>query len=133
MGLMDRFTRKITDTKKTAVAKKVETKSEVLTTPAKLGAGKLAYKVIIKPLVTEKAAILQSQNKYGFVVAVWATKQQIRAAVNELYGVDARSVRVINVQGRRVRFGRNSGRRSDYKKALVTLKAGQSITIHEGV
>ena len=138
MGLLDRFTKKstakFTAAKPAAVVKKSEVKSETaVVAPAKLGAGKLAYKVIIKPLVTEKCAVLQSQNKYGFAVAAWATKQQISAAVKELYAVDALAVHVINVQGRQVRFGRNLGRRSDYKKALVTLKPGQSITIHEGV
>lgn len=93
----------------------------------------LAYRVVIRPLVTEKAAVSESRSRYTFVVARWATKPQVRAAIQELYGVAPERVNVVNIQGKRVRFGRVPGHRSDYKKAVVTLPAGQSITIHEGV
>jgi large subunit ribosomal protein L23 len=72
-------------------------------------------------------------NKYSFVVQKDANKNQIMQAVQELYGVKPVSVNMINVDGRRVRFGRSMGRRSDYKKAIVTLPKGKAITIHEGV
>ncbi|PIT88695.1 MAG: 50S ribosomal protein L23 [Candidatus Magasanikbacteria bacterium CG10_big_fil_rev_8_21_14_0_10_36_32] len=93
----------------------------------------LAEKIIIKPLVTEKTAVMESLNKYGFIVSRQATKEQIKRAVNELYGIKPIAVNMVNVQGKSVRFGRNNGRRSDYKKALVTLPIGKTITIHEGV
>lgn len=93
-----------------------------------------AYRIIIRPLITEKAAALKSDhNKYSFIVHRAASKAQIKQAVKELYGIDPVMVNVEQVQGRRVRFGRHWGRRSDYKKAIVTLPQGKSITVHEGV
>lgn len=128
---MERITKKKTATKKPASA---EPKVKVAAVVASAGsAEKHGFKIIIRPLVTEKTAVLQSQNKYSFLVTSKAKKGQIKSAVKEMYGVDATGVNVVNVQGRRLRFGRNQGRRSDYKKAIVTLVPGQSITIHEGV
>lgn len=90
-------------------------------------------RLMIKPLITEKSAVAQSLNKYSFIVAADATKTQIKQAVKEIYGVLPQAVNVINMQGKMRRSGRTRGRRSDYKKALVTLPAGKSIIIHEGV
>lgn len=93
-----------------------------------------AYRIIVRPLVTEKAATMQSAHKkYSFIVTTAASKGQIKQAIKELYGIEPVMVNVVQVQGRRVRFGRHLGRRSDYKKAVVTLPAGKSITVHEGV
>lgn len=145
MGLLNRLTKKETDKKtpaksaKPAKVKKaaepkealVEVESKKETSEKK--AGLLAEKIIIKPLVTEKTAVMESLNKYGFIVARRATKEQIKLAINELYGIRPVAVNMVNVQGKSVRSGRHNGRRPDYKKALVTLPAGQSITIHEGV
>jgi len=55
------------------------------------------------------------------------------AAVEELYGTKPERVNVINVQGKVMRFGRSMGRRSDFKKAIVTLPSGKTINLHEGV
>lgn len=92
-----------------------------------------ASRVVIKPAVTEKAAIAESINKYTFIVTHEATKKQVKSAINEIYGVKPLSVNLINVEGKNVRFGRHSGRRSDYKKAVVTLPQGKTISVHEGV
>ncbi|KKP59630.1 MAG: 50S ribosomal protein L23 [Candidatus Magasanikbacteria bacterium GW2011_GWC2_34_16] len=93
----------------------------------------MANKVLVRPLITEKSAVMQSNNKYGFVVGRSATKTQIKKAIKEAYDVMPTSVNTINMDGKRVRFGRSNGRRSDFKKALITLPAGKTITIHEGV
>lgn len=90
-------------------------------------------KILVKPLVTEKAAVSQSLNKYSFLVSRSANKNQIKQAVKEKYGVKPVAVNVVNVQGKSMRFGRAAGCRSDYRKAVVTLAKGQTITIHEGV
>lgn len=89
--------------------------------------------VIVRSLVTEKAAVGESEQKYSFVVGQRATKTQVIRAMAVLYGVKPVKVNMINIQGRTVRFGRTMGRRSDYKKAIVTLGKGQSINLHSGV
>ena len=148
MGLLDRWSKKtqkeqldetagktVDNTTEEQVApKKAKTKkAEENKTDVKLKASSLADKILIRPLVTEKAAIAGSRNQYGFVVAKEATKIDIKKAVEESYGIKPESVNVINVSGKTVRFGRSLGRRSDYKKALVTLPQGKAINIHEGV
>ncbi len=92
-----------------------------------------AFKILVKPLVTEKSAIAEHGNKYSFVVAKSANKNQIKTAIEEIYGVKPANVNVANIEGRRVRFGRSMGRRNDYKKAIVTLPEGKTIDIHTGV
>src|SRR3989344_4489239 len=77
---------------------------------------KNAYKVLVKPLVTEKGTYLVSENKYLFEVARTANK-----------------VNVILKDGKKVRYGKTSGTTKKTKKAIVTLKSGQSIQVYEGV
>lgn len=93
---------------------------------------KKAYKIVLRPLVTEKMAIEASKNKYGFLVNRIATKKDIKEAIEEIYKVKPVAVNVVNVQGKVVYRGRVAGKRSDYKKAIVTLASGQTIT-QEGV
>ena len=92
-----------------------------------------AFKILVKPLVTEKSAVAESKNKYSFVVVKSANKNQIKTTIEEVYGVKPTGVNVVNIEGRQVRFGRNMGRRNDYKKAIVTLPQGKTIDIHTGV
>lgn len=89
--------------------------------------------VIIKPLVSEKSLMSEGSGIYTFVVSPEATKVEIKNAVKELYGVMPATVRTMNFEGKRLRFGRYKGRRADWKKAVVSLPKGQSISIHEGV
>jgi len=88
---------------------------------------------LLHPHVTEKAATLASQGVYVFVVNKKATRIDVGAAVKAIYGVQPKSVRVINMDGKSVRFGRFNGRRSDWKKAMVTLPKGATIDVHQGV
>ncbi len=122
--------------KKNKSDKEVSEKSETkIVAPSQMkSASSGALKIIVKPLVTEKAATHQTVDQaYSFIVAKSANKIQIAAAVKELYGVAPISVRTAIMTGRSVRFGQGMGKRGDYKKAVVTLKKGDSITIHEGV
>ncbi len=85
-----------------------------------------SHKVIKTVRVTEKAQHLTGDDQYTFVVHPDATKLQIKRAVKELFDRDVKAVNVINVRGksgRRTRYG--TGRKSDWKKAVVTLKEGQ--------
>ncbi len=99
----------------------------------KLADHSLAFKILVKPLITEKSAIAESKNKYSFIVVRSANKNQIKTAIQEVYGVKPSQVNVANIEGRRVRFGRSMGKRNDYKKAIVTLPEGKTIDIHSGV
>ena len=94
--------------------------------------GQLAN-VLIKPAVTEKAGTLNELNQYVFVVDRGANKITIAKAVEAFYGVKPVAVNIINMPGKKVVRGRIKGQRSDWKKAIVTLPAGKTIAIYEGV
>jgi len=92
------------------------------------------YEVLKRPILTEKSSF-QSDNlhRYTFEVDVRANKRQIRDAVEQVFNVQVLAVNVINVRGKRRRWGRIVGRTKDWKKAIVTLAPGQSIQFFEGV
>jgi len=84
-------------------------------------------------VITEKATLLSEQNKVVFRVAGDATKDEIAAAVEALFKVSVTKVNTLNVKGKTKRFRGREGRRSDVKKAVVTLAEGQSIDITTGL
>lgn len=117
-----------TGPKKTqAKQKEASTKEKKEKTP------RIAYRVIIKPLVTEKVGELGKENKYVFQVTNNANKIEVAKAIEEVYNVRPEKVNMIRMQGKRVRFGRLEGKRSNWKKAIVKLPEGKSISLHEGV
>ena len=85
--------------------------------------------LIKKSWVTEKSTDLSKIGKYVFVVKAGATKPEIKKAVKEVYKVDAVSVNIINRPAKKKRLGQLKGKQSGYKKAIVTLKAGQTIDL----
>ena len=91
------------------------------------------YQIIRAPVITEKATMLSEQNKVVFRVAPNATKPQIAEAIENLFKVSVVKVNTINVKGKTKRFRGREGRRSDVKKAIVTLAEGQSIDITTGL
>ena len=85
------------------------------------------YNVIVKPLITEKSNLeKEDRNKVTFVVHPKANKIEIKNLVEELLDVKVEKVATMNVRGKTKRLGRNEGRRSDWKKAVVTLKEGEA-------
>jgi len=100
-------------------------------TEVKLGEG--VYDVIDRPVITEKATMGQEQNQVTFRVRLTATKPEIRAAVEELFGVKVKAVNTLRQKGKTKRWRGRPGRRSDYKKAIVTLDEGHSIDVTTGV
>lgn len=92
-----------------------------------------AYRILIKPLVTEKATDLGSLNKYVFLISDKANKLEVKKAIYSVYGVKPEAVNIVKIEGKRVRRGRITGKRKDIKKAIVSLKAGDSIQVYEGV
>ncbi|HSZ50061.1 MAG TPA: 50S ribosomal protein L23 [Caulobacteraceae bacterium] len=91
------------------------------------------YDTILAPLITEKATQLSDQNKLVFKVALDATKEEIAQAVEELFKVNVVKVNTLIQKGKTKRFRGRPGRRSDIKKAIVTLREGQSIDITTGL
>ena len=91
------------------------------------------YEVLRRPLITEKNSMLSAQGKYTFEVARDANKPQIKEAVEKAFKVKVTSVKVICVPGKMRRAGRQRGMTPEWKKAIVTLEAGQKIELFEGV
>lgn len=91
-----------------------------------------ARDILIRPIVTEKSTALMEQGKYTFRVPLAATKIQIRQAVEQIFTVKVQAVNTMRYEGKLKRMGRTQGRRSDWKKAVVTLKPGEAIELFEG-
>lgn len=111
---------------KSAGKKTIFTKSKVEVKPSVL-----AHRFLLRPRITEKAYALNGANQFVFEVSRDAHKSVIARAVQEAYGVDVVDVRTVNLPGKAKVFGRKGtvGSRSAVKKAIVTVKNGQSIEL----
>ena len=91
------------------------------------------YDVLRAPRMSEKTLSLKEEaNQFAFEVDPRANKIQIKESVEKSFNVSVLKVRTMNVRGKKKRLGRTEGRKSSWKKALVTLKAGESIEYFEG-
>ena len=91
-------------------------------------AEKELYNTIVRPLLTERSTILKEKfNQYLFEAHLTATKPDIKKAIEALFKVNVEAVRTMVVRGKFRRFGKGGGMKADWKKAFVTLKAGQKI------
>jgi large subunit ribosomal protein L23 len=119
------------------------TEAEVKSAPAKATADEAvikkdssassAYRVLIRPLVTEKGSHLGIENKYLFEVDYNTNKIEVAKAIFDAYGIKPTKVNIIKLDGKVKRRGRYEGRRKNWKKAIVTLPAGKTIQIYEGI
>ncbi len=91
------------------------------------------YDTIVAPVITEKTSILSENNQVVFQVARSATKTEIKDAVEQLFKVKVTAVNTMVTKGKTKRFRGIAGRRSDVKKAVITLKDGDSIDIASGL
>jgi large subunit ribosomal protein L23 len=91
------------------------------------------YDIILSPVITEKATNISEHNQVVFRVPLTATKREVKAAVEGLFNVKVTAVNTIRVMGKMKRFRGRIGRRSDYKKAVVTLAEGARIDITTGI
>ena len=91
------------------------------------------YDVILAPVITEKATRTSEHNQVVFRVALNASKPEIKAAIEGVFGVKVEAVNTVRVKGKTKMFRGRPGRRSDYKKAMITLAAGQSIDVTTGI
>jgi len=91
------------------------------------------YRTVVRPIMTEKtSAAYQDRQEYTFQVAPDANKTAIRAAIEKLFGVTVTGVQTMNCRGKARRVGQSIGKRANWKKAIVTLKQGDTIDIFEG-
>ena len=92
------------------------------------------YKIIIAPIITEKATLMrENENKYSFYVHPKANKSDIKRSIEEIFDVDVIDVRTQNLLGQPRIRGRYIGRTSLRKKAIVRIKEGQKIPFFEGL
>ena len=91
------------------------------------------YDVIVSPAITEKSTMASEQNQVVFNVARKATKPEIKAAVEALFGVKVTAVNTLVRKGKTKRFRGTVGQQSDFKRAIVTLADGQSIDVSTGL
>jgi large subunit ribosomal protein L23 len=112
--------------------KAVEKTTEERVVAPKAKTAKFAH-MIVAPRVSEKAAVLAHRGTYVFNVPISSNKVEVKKAVEALYNVKVESVNTVRGEGKIVRRGRTQGQRPNWKKALVTLKAGQKIDLYEGV
>ena len=91
-------------------------------------------KVLVAPVISEKSTMVaEQQNQALFVVLPDATKTEVKAAVELLFNVQVKSVQILNLKGKKKRFGRFMGKRNDVRKAYVTLAEGQEINFAQEV
>ena len=134
MAFWDKFKKKPrSGAKKTEPLPKEGSVKRAETTREKRGATGPAYRILMRPVQSEKAAGISTQNQYVFEVAVSANKLQIKEAVLKVYGVRPSAVNIIRSRGKQVRYGAVAGRENITKKAIVTLPAGKTISVYEGV
>lgn len=92
-----------------------------------------ARDIILKPLISEKAVAQMNDGKYAFKVRLDANKTQIKDAIETIFNVTVTGVNTMRAHGKVRRVGKFQGRRSDWKKAVVQLKEGDSIKVFEGL
>jgi large subunit ribosomal protein L23 len=87
--------------------------------------------ILLGPIITEKTSVMKEQGKMYFKVRNDANKVQIKQEIERIFGVKVQSVNTMNVQGKEKRFGKHSGKMSDWKKAVVVLKQGEKLQEYE--
>ena len=88
--------------------------------------------ILLSPIITEKSSMLQESKRYVFKVHLGSNKIEIKRAVEEIFDVVVENVNVMKVKGKNKMYGRNKTLTPSWKKAVVTLKLGDSISLYEG-
>lgn len=150
MAIFDRFRKKPKEEKVKKPAEKEERKPERVLSEKEIKPEKapgpteekerkmakdttgLAFKVLKSPHITERATDLTGQRKYVFKVFPQANKIEVKKAIEGLYAVDVTKVAIVNTPSKSRRYGRTTGTKPGFKKAIITLKEGQKIDL-EGV
>lgn len=123
MGIKNLFRKRKKIEKKVVKKPKLKKKEQL---PKESGRS-IAWRVLIKPWITEKATLLQKQGKYVFEVDSKATKSEIKKAIETYYKVKVVQVNILKVKGKIRRLGRVVGKTRNRKKAIVTINKGDTI------
>ena len=91
------------------------------------------YEIIKQPVVTEKTTKMSENNQFAFKVESTSSKEYIKKAVEKLFKVKVKSINTIKIKGKSKIFKGTKGKRSDYKKAIVTLKPGETLDYSGGI
>ena len=91
------------------------------------------YEIIKQPVVTEKTTKISENNQFVFKVQNSSSKLDIKKAVEKIFKVKVKSVNTIKIKGKTKIFKGTKGRRSDYKKAIITLKSGETLDYSGGI
>ena len=92
------------------------------------------YSVLKKPLITEKSNLMKDElNQIAFEVDKRANKIEIKESIEKIFKVHVVKVQTLNIKGEKKRVGRSQGKKPDWKKAVITLKEGETIDFFEGV
>ncbi|MFC1623272.1 50S ribosomal protein L23 [Patescibacteria group bacterium] len=118
---------------KKAGAKKVKAtpKKTKATTKKAIGDDKV-FDILLSPRITEKTHDLGGENKYVFRVSTDSNKKKVKESVESIYGVTVEGVNIVNIKAKKRRFGRTIGKKSGFKKAIVTVKKGDKIEFFQG-
>jgi len=91
------------------------------------------YNIILSPVITEKATKVSENNQYVFKVSIGSSKREIKEAIEKIFKVKVKNVNTTKVKGKNKVFKGTKGKRSDYKKAIISLNAGENLDYSGGV
>ena len=91
------------------------------------------YKIILSPVITEKATKISEKNQYVFKVRIDSNKKEIKEAIEKLFKVKVKSINTTKIKGKIKIFKGTKGKRSDYKKAIISLNEGENLDYSGGV
>lgn len=121
-----------TEKKEEKIEKKVSSKASASKQALVVKESPLATRILSRPRVTEKAYALNALNQYVFVVTKEATKKSVKRAVEEAYAVEVEKVRIVKLPAKTRVMGKTIGTKSAIKKAIISVKKGQTIELFKG-
>ena len=91
------------------------------------------YSTIVSPVITEKATKISENNQFVFKVKIDSNKKEIKEAIEKLFKVKVREIKTLKIKGKNKVFKGTKGRRSDYKKAIISLNKGENLDYSGGI
>lgn len=125
MGIFDKF--KFKKAPEKARPAKAEAAKPEPQKPVKKGGSTLAYQILLRPVISEKGTALAGKGRYVFAVARSANKSEIKKSIQKVYDVQVRAVKIVKMPAKARRYGRSRGATSPWKKAIITVNAGEKI------